>query len=494
MKTRERNSSEALKIREGGMGNTPLDGVVPAFSHNFETAYTFDYFTFSFPFPFQKPLAGVQPTDPGLTDFYSLLTALHLKYDLIEESCKTKGFRYGYSWSVPVKYVGMKHPATRFDYYLEPNKKELGCFELSGACCRDFERRYSEQHCTDELDFAWYNLFSTVIDCSGNPTRLDVAFDIFNADPDHRFMYYMDKLIHSEFNSPIGIVHPDYIFDDRLNTFTKQVVTLGGEKSKVKICIYNKKLEQEAQNLICVYDSWIRIEIRFYNKKAQEIVAGLVSDWENRYEYLVGVLKNYLQLKNRPNQSQSAWISRKVRTKWQPDSYWQSLFMDTDKKKIANLFQKTTSIDAQRAYLMENYNRFLTMLSLAMDPKEMNLYKAHLISKGFENLKPGDLEKINYFRSRNNLRELSEDELLDRLTDVEIDKAKAMEDPSAIKALEHLEVEKADRLKVVFSKYKKNKNKNLFFREFMHAVGDDFDEMTDEELREQFEALLMLLR
>lgn len=478
----------------GGLGTTPLSEEMNQFSQSFETTYTFDYFTFSFPFKFQCPMASINLTDNGLRQFNSFLSVLNLNFDVMENSFGTKGFRYGYMWPVPVRYAGQKKPTTRFDYYLEQNKLEIGCFELSGSCCRDFERRYMERYNTKEVDEGWFQLFNEVIESGGSPSRLDVAFDIFNADEDHQFLYYLNKLTRSEFNSPIGIVRVDTIYDDRINAYTKQIVNLGGDNSDVKICIYNKKLEQEAQNLVCFYSSWIRIEMRFQDRKAKNILVELVENWENRYEYLVGILKHYLQFKIRPETNHGGWFRRNTRVKWLTDPYWQNLFMDAEKKKITNLYDKVSTVDSLRAYLMQNYNRVGTILSLSMDKKERDIYMTSLYSKGFENLKPGDLEKINYFRHERGLKEYTLDELMDRMQDVEIDKAKLLEDPSAAKYLENLEVEKVESLKKVFSSYQKTKNRNEFIRELVYSIGDKFDAMTDDDLRQLFDSMLLLMR
>lgn len=495
MKKDQKFENRSVGFIEGGEGNTPLDGEFLKFSHEHSTAYSIDYLTFSFPFNLQGPLKSVQVTDPLLKNFLLLCHALNLRYDLIEDSFGTKGFANGYCWNVPVAYVGSKNPSTRFDYYLKQNGMKIGCFELSGACCRDFERRFSENHPDAEIDFAWYNLFSSILNVQGSPSRLDVAFDIFNPDEDHKFEYYMKKILGSEFSSPIGIVHPDYEFDDRLNVYKKQIITLGGEGSKVKICIYNKKLEREAQGLICQVDDWIRIEIRFYDEKAKNVMAELTHNWENRYEYLVGVLKHYLQIKIRPSCNDKAWNTRKLRQKWETDLYWSNLFEDVKKKKITNFYDKTPSVQSQKAYLYQNYNRFLLMLQLAMDHKNFDVYQNELFSKGFENLKPGDIERINYFRVKNGLKELTQEEILDRYQDVEIDKAKELEEhPEALEQLQQLEVKTRESLIKTFNAYQKNHHKKEFIREFEKMTGDNFDALTSEDLQKIFDTLILFFK
>lgn len=475
-----------------GEGNTPIDG---EFSHLTHTEYSIDYLTFSFPFEFNQPLASIKLDCPGLKNYLILLDALNLRSDLVEDSFGTKGFSHGYKWPVPVTYCGAKNPCTRFDYFLKQNSMKIGCFELSGACCRDFERRYTERHNCSDVDAGWYYLFSSIIACDGAPSRLDVAFDIFNPDSEHQFDYYMRKIIGSEFSSPIGMLEVNTQFDDRLNFYKKQVLTLGASGSSVRICIYNKKLEQEAQGLTVFNDSWIRIEIRFYDEKAKSVIAELVNNWDDRYKYLVGVLKHYLQLKIRPNSNLNNWNSRKLRQKWKTDPYWESLFEDVDKKKIANIYEKTSTVQAKKSYLYQNYNRFLTILLLALSDKNFNEYQTAIFSKGFEALKPGDIEKINYFRTSNNLKELSMDDILDRYQDIEIDNANNMQNnPELGDEIEALNIETRDTLKKTIDKYLKNHSKNQFIHSFNQLIGDSFNQMSSDELRSIFESLLLFYK
>ncbi len=475
--------------------------VIPSLVANyndFHTSYCIDYLTFSFPFEFRYPLDALLPNDAQYYKLLNVLNQLYLSKETAEDTFSSNGFKFSYKWSVPVEYVGEKDPSTRLSYYLVANDLDIGNIEMSGAPCRDLERRYRANTGCLDVDDLWKELFEKVIDIKGSFSRIDIAFDVFDVPEDHAFIWFYRKIcLERSFSSPIGSLKHVIECDDRTDTSDKQILTIGSEKSEIVICIYNKKLEQLKQGKPCEYKSWVRIEIRFKKKRANAFVVGLIKNWDNKTNYCVGLLKHYLQIKEKPKlYDQLEWVPRKIRKNWKTDPFWQNLFEDTEKIKLVHLDDETTLIQKKKQYMNCYLSRFFTSIKNSMSPDAFNLYLDLIASKGISNLKAADIDLINFDRVRNNLKPLSEEDILAVKNQLETSVESGCSNLNNLIEIGNIDAEnnKLNDLKSQIDKYEKTKDLNSFVREVKKHVGNNFNTMNKEELTNLISGILMLYK
>lgn len=463
---------------------------------HFRMSYSVDYLTFSFPFEFRYPLDAIETNGKALNQLHRILNALYLSRETMEETFPNNGFKYAYEWQVPIVYKGEKNPRTRLSYYLVSNELDIGNIELTGACCRDFERRYRD--CTGEVDVddLWKDLLEKVIQLQGSFSRIDIAFDCFDSPEDHGFIWFYKKIyLERAYSSPIGYLDPRTPTDDRKNTYDEQTLTLGKGSSQVQICIYNKKLEQLQQGKKADYNSWIRIEIRFKKDRANAFVAGLLNQWENKTSYCVGVLKHYLQIKEKPKGYDSLeWVPRKVRKSWKTDPYWQDLFENTEKMKLVHLDDETTTIQGKKKYTNAYLSGMLSSIRYSMGEEAFRLFVDLISKRGVDNLKVADIELINYDRLRNGLDLLEEEDLKAIQKELtELSNAGDIRNRAQVGDIESTKIE-LNALDKQIEKYEKVKDRDEFLKVLKNHIGDRFNDLSEEELRSLIEALLRIYK
>lgn len=472
-------------------------GVLPssvAENDQFLTSYCFDYLTFSFPFEWRYPLVAIETNAKAYAQLSRILNALYLKVDSMEETFPSNGFKYAYQWRVPVEYVGEKNPCTRLSYYLPCNELDIGNIEMTGACCRDFERRYKYQTGEVEVDSLWHDLLEKVIHVQGAFSRIDVAFDLFDVPEDHGFIWFYKKIyLERAFSSPIGYLDPKIPTDDRKNTYDEQVLTIGKSKSQVQICIYNKKLEQLQQGKKVDYNSWVRIEIRFRKDRANDFVAGLLGSWENKSRYCVGVLKHYLQIKEKPKgYDELEWTPRKVRKNWKTDPFWQGLFEDSEKMKLVHLKDETTVIQKRKKYTNASLSGVLSTIRYSMSEEAFHLFIDMVSKRGIDNLKVADVEMINHDRMRNGLEPLEKDDLQairNQLIALNTEREKEIKNRIQIGEIDPTAIE-LNALDKQLKRYEMVKDRDEFLQMLKNHIGDRFNDLSEAELKSLIEALL----
>lgn len=464
----------------------------------FHSSYCIDYLTFSFPFEFRYPLDALLPSDRNYNRLISLLSSLYLNKDFAEETFSSNGFKFAYKWNLPLEYVGEKNPSTRLNYYLVSNDLDIGNIEMSGACCRDFERRYLSKIGDTDIDYCWHELIDKVINIKGSFSRIDIAFDLFNITNDHSFMWFFKKIfIERSYNSPIGSLRPKIDVDDRTDTYEEQTLTIGSPESLINICIYNKKLEQLNQNKECNYKSWVRIEIRFKKDRANSFVAGLLKNWNDKTKYCVGLLKHYLQIKDKPDfYEPDEWVPRKTRKAWKTNEFWQNLFEDAEKIKLVHLDDKVSLIQKKKQYTNSNLANFLTSIRYSMDEEAFKLFIDMICSRGINNLKANDIDLLNFERLKNNLKPLEKEDIELIKHELTLSKLEGFEDLNNLIQIGNIEVEekKLNDLDSQIKKYEKVKELNGFLRVLKDHLKDSFNDLTKEEVVSLMTGLLHIYK
>lgn len=473
-------------------------GVLPSSVDEFNTSYSVDYLTFSFPFEFRYPLDALNANDTQYYRLLNVLNSLYLSKDTAEDTFSSNGFQFAYKWQVPVEYVGEKKPSTRLSYYLVANDLDIGNIEMSGACCRDLERRYRFKTGDMEVDDLWKELFEKVINIKGSFSRIDIAFDLFNVPEEHSFIYFYRKLcLERSYSSPIGSIKQKIECDDRTDTYDEQTLTIGSDQSQINICIYNKKLEQLKQKKNCEYKSWVRIEIRFKKDRANAFIAGLIKNWDSKTSYCVGVLKHYLQIKVKPKiYDPLEWVPRKIRKGWSTDPFWQSLFVDTEKLKLVHLEDETTLIQKKKQYTYSNLCKFFTSMRYSMGLEPFKLYIEKVCSRGIGNLKASDIDLINFERSKNKLEPLGKEEI--ELIQKELDSVinDLSQNINNVIQIGNIDAESKhlNDLKSQIEKFEKRKDLNSFLQIIKSHIKDNFNDMSKEEIESLISGILSIYK
>lgn len=497
----QKNESEDVI---GVSGNTPI---TREFSNKFESSICIDYLTFSFPFSFKENFLNFKNigSNEDKEILYTLFRLLILDPEKAEVlNYGTKGYQYGLKWTVPVQFVGETHPATRFDYWLRLNNSPLGCFELTGNCCRDFERRCAESNI--KADDAYKRLFDYILNCGGSISRLDIAFDFFNLKKDDPFLYFYNKIMNCEFSSPIQDIEPDFKFNDNgdFRTYKKQVIHLGAINGKVSAEIYNKKLQQEAIKKEVDAQSWIRFELKFKDTKADSLVAHMLSCWNTKDKYLTEVLKYYFNFKYKPKCNEDVFVKNSTRRKWITDPFWDEITgNDIGRNKVVNMFLKETTITAKAYYIKNDYKKFLATLYYAYGASGFErIIKETLKEGSYDVLEADTMAIVNFHRKKNKLDEIDDkfifakrDELTNDLEQTKDDIYSFDENGEIFRKNEDIitPLKKVEQRKSVLgeiNKYKNTKEFRFFIWALKTEFGKVFDDKDPEELKVKINRLI----
>lgn len=418
----EKNLKPTPRFATPGLGNT---GVSREICHLFQSSIVIDYLTFTFPFGFKDIFENFSRfSETEDRDHFKGLCRF-LRLDEKEAEIRHFGhgaYTYGLDWAVPVQYVGESKPVTTFDYWNKRDNAKSARLEMTGNCCRDFERRLHESG-VENMDEAWEHLLAYIGDgLGGGVSRIDIAFDFFNVPMDDPFMYFYNKIMNCEFNSPISKINPDYSFDDwgDARTFDVQILKLGGKGSSVQAEMYNKKLQQESRKLNVFVDNWIRFELKFRDERAKSLVYHLLQNWDRKDEYLVSILKLYFNFKERPKCNKDTFVPNSTRRHWKTDPVWEEMVGTLHNQKIENVFKHESTITGQAVYLSGMQAQNIARVYHAYGSNGWQKIFQKILAEGTSKIDASGLALINYHRSIvNSQDELTEDDLKNFVDDLD---------------------------------------------------------------------------
>lgn len=175
-------------------------------------------------------------------------------------------------------------------YNLRANDTENGSvlLEMSGQGCRQFET---------SSDMGFMQLFCDVGNGDLKVTRLDIAYDDIDRDPEGKGLLDIKKLtrytLHQRFVTKWGggIVLDKFRTNGNYEPMTHALtVQFGSKKSKILLRIYDKAQERGGFNY-----HWVRSELQFNGERAAGFIKKLLETQSNVGELYAGVLKNYLR-------------------------------------------------------------------------------------------------------------------------------------------------------------------------------------------------------
>ena len=258
--------------------------------------------------------------------------------------------------------------------------------EISGAGCRDFEGRGG----------SYKELFLFFKKHNGHFTRVDNAFDVFTNQ-----YFTIDKLIYyiqnNSYSSPLCTGRIYTSFDRKGRTGIS--LYLGSEKARTTlICIYDKKLEIESKGKISDFEYWYRVEIRYYQDRAEWFINNFLTEKDlNNDDYMSKALFKNLDFKD-INYKNKEVSQRPTAT------FWKEFLGVSEKAEFGSIDEYITTIEKRKEYIANNAGRSLAVLYL-QDPFFLNSILKICMDKIGE-IDPKDIEAINKYNRANGIAQI----------------------------------------------------------------------------------------
>ncbi|MDD4733666.1 MAG: replication initiation factor domain-containing protein [Bacilli bacterium] len=275
---------------------------------------------------------------------------------------------------------------------------------LSGKGCRDFET----------LNLDWQYFINKLSNYSKvNYNRIDIAIDDYS-DIYYdlkKINYYRDSgLVVSRFKSSYNIDHK--IIEDVPRDLGR-TIQFGSKASNLQITFYNKLLEREHESVIIRDDItvWNRCELRFRHEYAEQIVAMLDKDINRVVKGILHDNIRFVKDKKHTN------ISRRETCKWWLD------YLDNVEKLQLTTKNPEHDITKKRRWLLNTTSKTLLQVLLSnidtftLDDNLLTLL-LEMLDTGVDKISIKDIELVNNYRTKNNLKPLFIEDIHNLLHDI----------------------------------------------------------------------------
>ena len=337
--------------------------------------------------------------------FRELLKILQVKFN---ELCTTKGYN-NYNHSVVIApgitllYGG--------DKTVTKMGRESSLLELKGKGCREFENRYYTHH----KDFGkgnreeiiregWIKLIEECLALEGICTRIDIPTDDFSGfitideiKEKVKAGQYATKMkcggeVESNIESESILKKPDHLRDVQATFESKQKgysVTFGS-RDHVQLCIYDKHAEQNNKGIDVIADTWVRYEVRYYHKNAEQEILLLLEALRDGKEtkQIVSCLAGMFEFK------ESSGFNKRNRSKAKTWSKWTEFIGDAGKKGYFSKTPVVTTVRTNASWLVRCASTSFARVVLSMGAPSVETMYA-LFVKGVGDLTDKDLQSIN---------------------------------------------------------------------------------------------------
>lgn len=276
---------------------------------------------------------------------------------------------------------------------------------VTGTGCRDIE----------DLNISYFDLFDKLRKLGASFTRLDVSIDSY----DDRF-YTMNRIqtcikngeVRTRFKNSIEFVKTK-LDNGENNGLT---IWFGSRASNVQIVFYDKLKERQSQNYIISndIDYWTRLECRFRNEHATEVIQNFLKQ-SNFNDYLKGIITYNLDFVIfNP--------SDKNKSRWQQYSWWSDFIGSINRIKFQTV-NVEKSITKSRRWINESVSRtnFKVFLSEIKDISVDSIssdFIFDVLTNGAKRLEDSDLQMINDYRVKHNLKPIERAEIEDLIRDI----------------------------------------------------------------------------
>ncbi len=310
--------------------------------------------------------------------------------------CEEKGL-YGYDVCYSYKDIKL---------YVNTKREDMGYHLLiSGSACRQVE----------ELNIDFKDLFSKIRMYNGHFTRLDVAIDNFTDD-----YFSIDRVkdciknneVVSRFKNTVEFIKTK-LEDNSNKGYT---IWFGSRASKIQVVFYDKLKERESQNYIVSENikTWCRLEIRFRDEYATEVVINLLEKDFN--SYIKSLLRNYIKFVDSSN-SDDTNRSRLGLVYW-----WNKFLEDLPATKLYSSNYQA-SISRKQEWLEKSTSRVNAMVllstveNLSLDEISCK-FLVDYFNRGFTNVTDKDIAFINEFRLMHELNPISKEDFKYMIGDI----------------------------------------------------------------------------
>lgn len=293
------------------------------------------------------------------------------------------------------------------EYRKRENLSDMGYhIYISGSGCRDIE-----DLCIDYVD-----LFKKLVSYGAKFTRVDISIDDFTNE------YYDLSMIKecikngevvSRFKTSIEFTKKS-LLDSSEKGYT---VWFGSRASNIQIVFYDKLKERESQHYIVENDIkfWTRLECRFRNEYAQNIISNFVLTTTFN-EYFLGVIRNYISFREK-----SVIDSNKSR--WREKDWW-SNYLGSIPRIAFQRVNVENSITKSRRWLNDSVSRtnFMVFLSDVSDISSDEITSSfifEMFKSGSKKITRKDLQYINDYRVKRGLQPFTLDSIRDFIIHIE---------------------------------------------------------------------------
>ena len=336
---------------------------------------------------------------------------MHINYDEIDVITINKGYSH-------LAHLGVGIDMMYGNGRTNNKEGQQTCLlELKGRGCREFEDKYYSYHedfnkrdREEIIREGWILFFEECLNLGGKCTRIDIPTDDFSGNikvdeikrkiQNKEFTTRMRRLeiINSQNEEDVDVEVIDdqeklagmnSVIDSKLSGYS---ATFGNHKH-LQLCIYDKHAEQTKRGFPCKSNTWIRYEVRYFHKNAEQEIPLLLMALKNKSEgkHIVSCLAGLFEFKEPHNYDHRNRYKAKV---W---SKWLDFIGDVGKKGAFSNTPTKTNIQTTIEWLTSACSIALAKVIIAVGAPMAESVGALLLS-GFRRMNKVHLQEVNQQR------------------------------------------------------------------------------------------------
>jgi len=229
----------------------------------------------------------------------------------------------------PFPTYDIRHSFANIEIHLSDKHSNV-LVNLSGKACRQYEEYMSQSS-----GWHWHSFIKTIISNNANPTRIDLALDIFDETTPHvsKIQDYVKRGQLSSQSQIFREINSGRVLDGILTGFT---LYIGSHPQLLRI--YDKKQEiRDNTDEIINITKWIRWELELGDSKAKEVCKH-ISEGKPLNVIIKGILASHYAFKTQQKGKKD--FHNKAR--WNNMNWWDNFIYDIPKISLRVTKAKTT--------------------------------------------------------------------------------------------------------------------------------------------------------